>query len=153
MVVDFIDMKDKEHIREIERLMREETKKDRAKMDMSHISKFGLLELSRQRLRPSIESRSYETCNSCQGRGLVLAVGPASVSFLRQISMAVSRKGIRQVKGILPVDVAMYLQNRKRRELALLESRYGVDIILQADPSLSPGRGNLEFVKENELPF
>ncbi len=149
VVIDFIDMRDKEHIREIEKLMREETKKDRAKMDIAHISKFGLLELSRQRLRPSLESRSYEICHYCQGRGLVLAVGPASVSFLRQISMGVSGKGVTQVKGVLPVEVATYLQNRKRRELALLESRYGVDIVLQGDPSLPPGSGKLEFVKEN----
>lgn len=149
VVIDFIDMRDKKHIKEIEKLMREETKKDRAKIDMAHISKFGLLELSRQRLRPSIESRSYETCNYCQGRGLVLAVGPASVSFLRQISTSVSKKGVIKVNGVLPVEVATYLQNRKRRELAILESRYGVDISIKGDPSLPPGGGNLEFVKED----
>ena len=121
VVIDFIDMRYKKHIREIEKLLREETKKDRAKIDIAHISKFGLLEVSRQRLRPSIESRSYETCAYCQGRGLVVAVGPASVSFLRQITTGVSRKGVVQVKGILPVAVATYLQNRKRRELAILE--------------------------------
>jgi ribonuclease E len=150
VVIDFIDMKDKAHIREVEKVLREETKKDRAKMDMSHISKFGLLELSRQRLRPSIESRSYEICHSCQGRGLVLAIGPAAVSFLRQISMGVSRKNVTHVKGILPVEVVTYLQNRKRRELALLESRYGVDITLEGDPSMVPGSGKLEFIKESE---
>jgi len=148
VVIDFIDMRDKNHIREIEKLLREETKKDKAKIDMAHISKFGLLELSRQRLRPSIESRSYETCAYCQGRGLVVAVGPASVSFLRQITTGVSRKGVVQVKGILPVAVATYLQNRKRRELAILESRYGVDISIQGDSSLPPGSGKLEFIKD-----
>jgi ribonuclease E len=75
-------------------------------------------------------------------------VGPASVSFLRKISTGVSRKGVVQVKGSLPVEVATYLQNRKRRELAILESRYGVDISIQGDPSLPPGGGKLEFVKE-----
>ncbi len=149
VVIDFIDMKDKNHIREIEKVMREETKKDRAKIDMSHISKYGLLELSRQRLRPSIESRSYETCNYCQGRGLVLSVGSASVSFLRQISLGIAKKGVTQVKGILPVEVAGYLQNKKRRELAILEARYGVGIHLVGDPSLPPGSGKLEFVREN----
>ncbi len=148
VIIDFIDMKDKKHIREIEKLLREETKKDRAKIDMSHVSKFGLIELSRQRLRPSIESRSYELCHYCQGRGLVLAVGPASVSFLRQISTGVSKKGVCQVKGVLPEEVATYLQNKKRRDLSMLETRYGVDIILQGDPTLSPGSGSLEFVKE-----
>jgi ribonuclease E len=150
VVIDFIDMRGKEHIREIERLMREETKRDRAKIDMAHLSKYGLLELSRQRLRPSLESRSYEMCKHCHGRGLVISVGPAAVSLLRQISTGVSKKGVTQVKGILPDGVATYLQNRKRRELAMLESRYGIDIILQGDPALPPGDGKIEFVKDNE---
>ena len=149
VVIDFIDMRNKDHIREIEKLLRDETKKDRAKIDMAHISKYGLLELSRQRLRPSIESRSYEMCHYCQGRGLVLSVGPASVSFLRQIGMGISKKGVTQVKGVLPVEVATYLQNKKRHELAKLESRYGVGIVLRGDPSLSPGSGSLEFLKED----
>ena len=146
-VVDFIDMKDKKHIRAVEKLFREEAKNDRAKIDTSNISKFGLLELSRQRLRPSLESRSYQICHYCKGRGLILSVESASVSFLRQIGTGISKKGIMQVKGVLPVEVATYLQNKKRKELAELESRYGVDIILQSDSLLPPGSGNLEFLK------
>ncbi|MBK5099495.1 MAG: Rne/Rng family ribonuclease [Desulfobacteraceae bacterium] len=150
VVIDFIDMKDRNHVREVEKLLREETKKDRAKIDVSHISKFGLLELSRQRSRPSIESSSYQTCNYCQGRGLVLSVEASSVSFLRQIWMGVSTKGVTQVKGALPLEVATYLQNKKRKELAELESRYGVDIVLHGDPSLAPGGGKLDFLKEGD---
>ena len=149
VVIDFIDMKDKKHIREVEKLLREETKKDRAKIDTSHISKFGLLELSRQRLRPSIESGSYQTCHYCEGRGLVPSVETASVSFLRRIWMGVSKKGVTQVKGVLPMVVATYLQNRKRKELAQLEYRYGVDIVLQGDPTLPPGSGKLDFLTDN----
>ena len=149
VVIDFIDMKHREHIREIEKLVREETKRDRAKIAISHISKFGLLELSRQRLMPSKESRTFRTCHYCQGRGIVPSVESASVSFLRQISMGVSKKGVVKVKGILPLDVAMYLQNKKRNELAKLDSRYGVEIVLMGDPSLPLGGGNLEFLKES----
>ena len=150
VVIDFIDMRDKRHIREVERLLREKTKEDRAKIDTSHISKFGLLELSRQRLRPSIESRSYQTCNYCQGRGLVLSVESAAVSFLRQIWMGMSREGIAEVQGVLPLEVSSYLQNKKRKELAELEARYGVNIVLRGDPSLPPGAGKLKFVKESD---
>jgi len=150
VVIDFIDMKDKKHIREIEKLIREETKEDRAKIDISNISKFGLLELSRQRLRPSIESKSYQTCNYCQGRGLIPSVESASVSLLRQIWMGLSKKGVMQVKGTLSVEVAAYLHNKKRKELTQLESRYRAEIVLQGDPSLSPGNGKLEFLKEND---
>lgn len=152
VVIDFIDMRDKNHVRDIERVIREETKEDRAKIDISHISKFGLMELSRQRLRPSIESRSYQTCHYCQGRGLVLSVESASVSLLRQIWMGASRKGVSQVKGIFPVEVTNYLQNKKRKEIAELEARYGIDIILESDPLLAPGGGELQFVKEDDEP-
>lgn len=150
VVIDFIDMRKKDHNRDVEKLLREKTREDRAKINLSNISKYGLLELSRQRLRPSIESRSYELCPNCQGRGLVRSVGPAAVSLLRQISMGLSREGIRQVKGLLPVDVATYLQNKKRKELTKLESRYDVEIFLDGDPSIPPGGGTLEYVKEGE---
>jgi len=146
VVIDFIDMKDSKHVREVEKVLREEIKKDRAKIDTSHLSKFGLLELSRQRLRPSIESRRYQTCSHCQGRGLVQSVESSSVAFLRQIWMGASREAVTQVKGVLPLEVANYLQNRKRKELAQLETRYGVSIVLQGDPWLAPGEGKLEFV-------
>jgi len=150
VVIDFIDMRNKKHIKGVEKLLRDETKKDRAKIDTSPISKFGLLELSRQRLRSSIESRSYQTCQYCHGRGLVPSVESASVSFLRRIWMGISKKGINQVKGVLPLEIATYLQNKKRKELAELESRYEVDIVLEGDPSISPGDGKLEFLKEND---
>lgn len=148
VVIDFIDMKDKKHVREVEKRLREETRKDRAKIDLGSISKFGLMELSRQRLRPSIESRSYQPCDHCQGRGLVPSKEAAALSFLRRIWVGASSKDVVQVEGLLPLEVATYLQNRKRRELAQLESRYNVAITLKADPSLPPGSGDLEFLKE-----
>jgi ribonuclease E len=152
IVIDFIDMRDKKHMREIERVLREESKKDRAKMDMAHISKFGLLELSRQRLRPSLESRSYQTCEHCQGRGLVLSVEARSVSVLRRIWMGLAKEGITQVTGVLPLEVATYLQNRKRKEIAELESRYKVSILLEGNPAITPGGGKLEFLETNNRP-
>ena len=150
VVIDFIDMRERKHIREVEKLLREELKKDQAKIDTSHISKFGLLELSRQRLRPSIESKSYQTCHFCHGRGIVMSIESAAVSFLRRIWMGVSKGNVSQVNGTLPMEVTTYLQNRKRNELADLENRYGVSIILQGDPSLAPGGGELDFVKQKE---
>ena len=149
VVIDFIDMREKKHNREVEKRFKDETRHDRAKISMSNISRFGLLELSRQRLRPSLESLSYQTCAYCEGRGLVPSLETASLSFLRQIRMGVSRKGIKSVKGLLPVEVATYLQNKKRKELAQLESRYGFNIFLQGDPAIPLGGGSLEFVKED----
>ncbi len=149
VVIDFIDMKEKKHNRDVEKRFRDETRHDRAKISMSNISRFGLLELSRQRLRPSLESLSYQTCDYCDGRGLVPSLETASLSFLRQIRMGVSKKGIRAVKGVLPMEVATYLQNKKRKELAQLESRYGFYISLEGDPSIPLGGGNLDFEKED----
>jgi ribonuclease E len=148
VVIDFIDMKDRKHNREVEKTIREELKKDRAKTDTSHISKFGLLELSRERLSPSIESRSYQTCHYCHGRGTVMSVESAAVSHVRRIWVGLVKGGVTQVNGILPIDVANYLQNRKRKELTDLEDRYGVDIVIQGDSSTPPGEGKLEFIKE-----
>ncbi len=152
VVVDFIDMKNRKHIREVEKVLREELKKDRAKTDISHISKFGLLELSRQRLRPSIESKSYQVCHYCNGRGITMSVESAAVSLLRRIWMGVSKGNVAQVNGTLPIEVAAYLQNRKRKELAEIENRYGVTILLQGDPTLSPEGGKLDFVKKDAVP-
>ncbi len=147
VVIDFIDMRDQRHNRAVEKVFREELKKDRAKTDTSHISKFGLLELSRERLSPSIESRSYQTCHYCQGRGTVMSVESAAVSYIRQIWMGLWKGGVTRVNGTLSMDVATYLQNRKRRELTDLENRYDVDIVIQGDSSMPPGEGKLDFVK------
>lgn len=102
IVIDFIDMKDRKHIRVVEKTLREELRKDKAKTDTASISKFGLMELSRQRLNPSIESKSYQQCEQCQGRGMVISVEASAVSFLRRIRMGISRGDISKVNGVLP---------------------------------------------------
>jgi ribonuclease E len=151
VVIDFIDMKDPKHERAVEKQLREEVRRDKAKINVSHISKFGLLELSRQRLRPSIESKSYQICEFCQGRGIVRSVGATSVSFLRQIWVGSSKGNIERVTGVLPSMVANYLLNKKRAELAELEKRYGVSIEIQGNSDLPPWGGNLEFIERAEI--
>lgn len=148
VVIDFIDMRDRKHSAKVEKSLREELKKDRAKTDVSRISKFGLLELSRERLRPSIESKSYQICAHCDGRGMVKSVESSAVSFLRRIWMGLTKGDVTHVNGLLPVEVAAYLQNRKRKELSELENRYSVKINLQGDPSMPPGGGSVDFAKK-----
>jgi len=150
IVIDFIDMKDHKHEREVVKQLKEEMKKDRAKISFSPISKFGLMELSRQRLRPSIESKSYQICEFCQGRGIVRSVEATAVSFLRQIWLGASKDNVVTVTGILPSKVANYLLNKKRSELAELEQRYGVSIEIQGNPGLSPWEGELKFIERTE---
>ncbi len=147
IVIDFIDMREKKHIREIEKILREEMKKDKAKTDISAISKFGLLELSRQRLSPSIESKSYQVCERCQGRGTVISPAASALSYLRRIWMGLSKGNIARVNVTLPVEVANYIQNRKRNELVDLEKRYEVSIFINSDPSLTPGGGKIDFIR------
>jgi ribonuclease E len=150
VVIDFIDMKNPKHERELIKQLKEEVKRDRAKISYSHVSKFGLMELSRQRLRPSIESKSYQICDFCQGRGIVRSVEATSVSFLRQIWLGASKGNIDRVTGVLPSKVANYLLNRKRTELAELENRYGVSIEIQGNPDLSPWEGDLKFIERSK---
>jgi ribonuclease E len=150
VVIDFIDMKDPKHIRELIKQVKEETKRDRAKMSFSNISKFGLMELSRQRLRPSIESKSYQICECCQGRGIVRSVEATAVSFLRQIWLGVSTGDIETVTCMLPSNVTNYLLNKKRAELAELEKRYGVNIEIQSNPNLSPWEGDIKITEKSK---
>jgi ribonuclease E len=150
IVIDFIDMREKKHIRGVEKAMREELKKDRAKIDTASISKFGLMELSRQRIRPPIESKSYQMCLYCSGKGTVMSVESRAVSYLRRIWMSVTKGNVTRVNGTLAMDVAAYLLNKKRRELADVENRYGVSINLEGDPTIPPGGGKLDFVRREE---
>ena len=150
IVVDFIDMRERKHIREVEKAFREELKNDRAKIDTAHISKFGLMELSRQRVRSSIEAKSYQLCQVCGGKGMVMSVESRAVSLLRRIRLSATKGDVIRVNGTLPMDVAAYLLNKKRKELADVENRYGVSIILQGDPAIPPGGGKLDFVRGEE---
>jgi len=109
------------------------------------------LELSRQRLRPSIESKSYQICEFCQGRGMVRSVEASSVSFLRQIWLGASKGNIERVTGVLPNTVANYLLNKKRTELAELEKRYEVNVEIQGNPNLPLWGGNLEFIERRDV--
>lgn len=150
VVIDFIDMKERKHEREVIKQLKEEIKRDRAKINFSSISKFGLMELSRQRLRPSIESKSYQVCEFCQGRGIVRSVEATSLSFLRKIWLGASKGNTEAVTGTLPSNVANYLLNKKRAELAELEKRYSVSIEIQASRDLSPWEGDLKFIERSE---
>ncbi|MDR1396101.1 MAG: Rne/Rng family ribonuclease, partial [Deltaproteobacteria bacterium] len=145
VVVDFIDMREEKHRREVEKRIRDASRADKAKTDFGSISKFGLLELTRQRLRPSIELGSFGICPHCQGRGLVKTAESASLAFLRQLShLLFSRKETGEVRARLEVSAANFLVNCKRLELTRLEERHKVRIIILSDGSLYPGQWEME---------
>ncbi len=147
VVIDFIDMKDRKHMRQVEKTLREEFKKDRARTEMGRISKFGLLEVSRQRLRPSVQSSSHVLCDRCSGTGVVRSTEATALAYLRKIWLELSRGEVNEVRAYCSRQVADYLQNKKRAELAKLEHRYGASIHIEARQDITPGEGQLKFLR------
>ena len=139
IVIDFIDMRDAKHRSEVERDLRKYVKDDKARAKVGKISRFGLLEMSRQRIRPSIEFGSYLPCKNCQGKGLVPSAETLGIGFLRKLSLETLKEKTQWVKGIVPLEVAEYLLNKKRREIVDLEVRREMSVEIEGDRSMVPG--------------
>ncbi|WP_456387095.1 Rne/Rng family ribonuclease [Desulfolithobacter sp.] len=146
IVVDFIDMRNKKHIREVEKQVKAAMKRDKAKVDISRISRFGLMQISRQKMGAPIEKGSYRRCEYCQGRGVIRSVETLALYYLRRIQTGISRKKVNRVEARLPLEVAHYLLNKKRTELAELESRHEATIDIIPRPEMKPGDNQLEFL-------
>ena len=147
IVVDFIDMRNARHIREVEKQVKVSMKRDRAKVDISRISKFGLMQISRQKLGRPIERGSYHVCEYCQGRGVTRSVETQSLSYLRRIQTGVAHKNVIGVKCRLPIEVAQYLLNNKREELVEIEKDYGATIRIEPAPEMTPADHDIEFIR------
>ncbi len=147
IVVDFIDMRNKKHIREVEKQVKASMKRDKAKVDISRISRFGLMQISRQKMGAPIEKGSYLACEHCQGRGVVKSVETQALYFLRRIQTGILRKKVQRVECRLPLEVANYLLNKKRKELAELENRHEATIDVIARPEMKPGDNQIEFLQ------
>ena len=146
IVVDFIDMRDNRHAREVERRFKEETKKDKAKITVGRISRFGLLELSRQRLGLNIMRGSFGECPVCHGVGLVRSTEAHALSNLRKIWLALTHKKAATVKATLNLEVANYLLNQKRNDLIQLEERYKTNIIIEGSATVLPNESHVEYI-------
>lgn len=133
IVIDFIDMKDSKHKSEVERTLKMHIKADKARTTVGRISRFGLLEMSRQRIRPSIDYGSHTICEHCGGKGLKPSTETLALAFLRKLSLDTLKPDITNVKGIVPAKVADYLLNRKRKEILELEMRREVGIHIEGD--------------------
>ena len=143
IVIDFIDMLEQRNRSEIERSMKKHVKTDKARIKVGRISTFGLMQMSRQRIRPSIEFSSYLTCGNCQGKGIVPSTESLVLDFLRKLRLETLKGDITTVKGIIPVEVADYLLNRKKKELLDLEMRRHLSITIERDPSMVPGQSSI----------
>ncbi len=152
IVVDFIDMRNRKHTMAVEKKVKDAMKKDKAKVDFSRISKFGLMQISRQKLGAPIEAGNYRRCEHCKGRGTVRSVETLSLYYLRRIQTGASRKGVGQIECHFPIDVASYLLNNKRSELHEMEKRYEIEIVINARPDMKPMDNELLFHKaEKEI--
>lgn len=148
IVVDFIDMRDAKHIREVEKKVRDCMKRDKAKVDFSKISKFGLMQISRQKMAAPVSVGSYRVCPHCQGRGMVRSVETQALVHLRHIQIGVSRKQVKRVQCQLPMEVAQYILNKKRADLVDLEKDHQVEINIVPDPAMPPTESRIDFLKE-----
>jgi ribonuclease E len=145
IVVDFIDMKTPKHRLEVERTLKQHVKSDKAKTNVGKISRFGLLEMSRQRIRPSIEFGSFVTCSYCQGKGLVASTETLGVRFLRKLRFETLKNDLQKVNCVLPVEVADYILNNKRKELLDLEARRQLCIRIVGNRLMRPGESEITF--------
>ena len=130
VVIDFIDMHSSRHQREVENQMRDAVKNDRARVQIGKISRFGLLEMSRQRLRPSIEESTQIVCPRCKGVGVIRGVESLALSILRLIEEEAMKEGTKRITIQIPVDVATFLLNEKRAQIIKTEDRYNLHILI-----------------------
>jgi ribonuclease E len=144
IVADFIDMRDGRHIQEIERTLRDALKPDKARHEVGRISRLGLLEISRQRLRPAAMATSYTTCPMCDGHGAVRTTESAALVALRKIHNRVALGDVAALHAALPGAVGLYLLNQKRDELARLEQRYESRLLIELRDSLLPHQIEME---------
>ncbi|MGK9236001.1 ribonuclease E/G [Inquilinus limosus] len=154
IVIDFIDMEDDRHNKAVEHRLKEAMRQDRARIQIGRISAFGLLELSRQRLRPSLMETHFETCAHCGGLGMTRTTGSAALSVLRAIEEEGIRKRASEITVHVATALALYLFNQKRDALADIERRYGVRVMIEADDSLIPPAHRIERTRARgaELP-
>jgi ribonuclease E len=150
IVVDFIDMRDKKHIREVEKQVKACMKHDKAKVDISRISKFGLMQISRQRLGPPVQKGSYIVCEHCQGLGMVRSVETMALAQLRRIQTGAIKKTTERITCRFPLAIAQYMLNQKRADLVELEEKYNVAINIIADPDMNPTQSQIDFHKGAE---
>ena len=147
IVIDFIDMEENRHQRQVEHKVKDAMRTDRARIQIGRISAFGLLEMSRQRLRPSLLEHSTEICPHCAGIGRVRSIESAALHALRAIEEEGVRRRASEIAVSLPPNVALYLLNQKRQTLSDIEKRYGFSVIIEADEELHAADCEIERVR------
>ena len=148
VVIDFIDMGPTRHQREVENRIRDHLKVDRARVQVGRISRFGLLEMSRQRIRPSLGDAHAEVCPRCSGLGHIRGVESLGLAVLRLLEEEASRERMSQLVAQLPVSVATFMLNEKRVQLEAIERRHGVKLLLIPNPHMHTPHYDIVRLKE-----
>ncbi|MGN6818697.1 MAG: Rne/Rng family ribonuclease [Sphingomonas sp.] len=144
VVIDFIDMDNGSNVRKVEKAMKEALKNDRARIQVGRISSFGLMEMSRQRLRTGVLEASTRQCPHCEGTGLVRTASSAGLSALRMIEDEAARGRGSQITLRASQEAAFYVLNRKRADIAEIEERYGVQVVILSDGETEGARMTVE---------
>ncbi|GIT87313.1 ribonuclease E [Roseobacter sp. OBYS 0001] len=147
IVIDYIDMDERKNNAAVEKRMKDKLKTDRARIQVGRISGFGLMEMSRQRLRPGMIEATTQPCQACHGTGLIRSDDSLALSILRQIEEEGTRKRSREVLIKAPVGIANFLMNQKREHIAHIEARYGLSVRIEGDPMLVSPDFSLEKFK------
>ena len=150
IVLDLIDMREMKHIKEVEKALKAALKSDKARVTVGRISQFGMLEMSRQRIKQTLEQGSVLDCPHCSGRGKVKGVENMAISFLRKVHAAAAKGTAAEVRGELPLEVAYYLLNRKKRELTQIENDYDIEVTVKGKPSFLMNQLELVVIKREK---
>jgi ribonuclease E len=150
IVIDFIDMTPAKNQREVENRLRDALKQDRARIQTGRISRFGLMEMSRQRLRPSLGDSSQKVCPTCNGQGAIRGSESLALSVLRLLEEQAMKDRTGTVVATLPLDTGTYLLNEKREALHALERAHGARIVIVPDPVVSPAQFRVERIRDDD---
>jgi ribonuclease E len=150
IVIDFIDMESQANQRAVEDMLRDAVKMDRARIQLGRLSRFGLLELSRQRLRPALSETTHINCPRCSGMGTIRGVESMSLALLRLIGEEARKERTGRVIAQVPVDVATYLMNEKRDWLNQIEARDKVSLVIVPNPHLQTPAYTLRRIRDDE---
>ncbi|WP_434778658.1 Rne/Rng family ribonuclease [Neisseria sp. Ec49-e6-T10] len=151
VVIDFIDMEHQKNQREVEQTLRSALRYDRARVQVDKLSRFGLLELSRQRLRPSLGESSHISCPRCHGTGFIRGIESSALHILRIVQEEAMKEHTAEIHAQVPVEVATFLLNEKRAEIFSMEDRLGVSVVLIPNIHLETPHYNVNRVRADDV--
>ncbi len=150
IVIDFIDMSSAKNQKEVENRMRDALEADRARVQVGRISRFGLLEMSRQRLRPSLEETSTIVCPRCSGQGAIRDVKSQALSILRVLQEEANKRKSVEIRAIVPIAVAAYLLNEKRAAVSAMEAQSGTKLVIVPNAALETPHYEIQGVSQSD---